>query len=173
MLCFCFACVLLDYIVLVTRECLLPFMLCLLSEYISESDCQHELDQPTVLFVSILKRWIWMWSDLLETEIHSWTFTDKRFNMYSRKQLHFQIHFLLSLVDMLMCNILDSRYFRTWGDFRSPTDNPPSWGEKNEPTWKNWNWLEVIPPDFWWEWETKVLSEWFMELYSTFTPDAK
>ena len=94
-------------------------MLCLLSEYISESDCQHELDQPTVLFVSILKRWIWMWSDLLETEIHSWTFTDKRFNMYSRKQLHFQIHFLLSLVDMLMCNILDSRYFRTWGDFRS------------------------------------------------------
>ena len=172
MLCFCLACVLLDYIVLVTRERLLPFMLCLLSEYISESDCQHELDQPTVLFVSILKRWIWMWSDLLETEIHSWTFTDKRFNMYSRKQLHFQIHFLLSLVDMLMCNILDSIFSNVrWFSFthRQPT----LMGGEERANLKNWNWLEVIPPDFWWEWETKVLSEWFMELYSTFTPDAK
>ena len=78
----------------------------------------------------------WMWSVLLEAEIHSWTSTDKRFNMFSRKRFHFQTYFLLSLVDMLMGNILDSRYSRTWGDFRSPTDNPPSWGEKNEPTWK-------------------------------------
>ena len=146
MLCFCFACVLLDYIVLVTRECLLPFMLCLLSEYISESDCQHELDQPTVLFVSILKRWIWMWFDLLETEIHSWTFTDKRFNMYSRKQLHFQIHFLLSLVDMLMCNILDSIFSNVrWFSFthRQPTlmGGEERANLKNENGWK---WSHLI-----------------------------
>ena len=57
-----------------------------LSEYIHESDCQHELDQPTVLFVSTLKRWIWMLSVLFETGTHSRKiFSDWRFSMYSRK----------------------------------------------------------------------------------------
>ena len=91
-----------------------------LSEYIPESDCQHELDQPTVLFVSTLKRWIWMLSVLFETGTHSRKiFLTDVSACTLGKQLHFQIHSLLSLFDMLTCNILDSRYFRMWGDFRS------------------------------------------------------